>query len=80
MAWGTLPILVYPSGSLAAQLFQVVVLAATTGVASSVSASHLPSFFAYTLPATIPLVVRMLAQPDIFHRVLGLMVIVSWRR
>jgi PAS domain S-box-containing protein len=75
LAWGSSALLTYPHGWRTGELLQVIVLASATGVASSASASHLPTYFAFASTAVGPMFLRLAIQPDWFQRVLSVMLL-----
>jgi signal transduction histidine kinase len=70
--WGAAPLLVYVPGDLPSQLLLALVVALMITGANAFNASHRISFFAYVLPAALPLVARFLLEPDWPHRLMGL--------
>jgi signal transduction histidine kinase len=75
LSWGSVAVIAFPR-TMTAQVFLAIVLSATTAVAGSLSASHLPTFFAYALPAVVPMMLHLFAEPEWFQRILGVMMVV----
>jgi PAS domain S-box-containing protein len=75
LAWGASAFLAYPHGWPTGELLQAITLAGCLGVASSLSASHLPTYFAFAVTAVGPTILELTAHPDWFHRLLGLMLL-----
>lgn len=76
MGWGAAGIVLYPADAMAHQVLLAFVLGGMAAGAVAVLSSRLESFLAFTLPAILPLVVRLLTQHDEIHVTLGVMCII----
>jgi signal transduction histidine kinase len=76
IAWGLASVMVYPPDSLGPQMLLLLLTGGMAAGASALSASHQASYLAYAIPNTLPLTIRLLAQPDWFHRVMGIVLVI----
>jgi two-component system cell cycle sensor histidine kinase/response regulator CckA len=75
IAWGAAGILLFPGQDIIHQIFPAAVLGGmVAGAASTFSALKL-AFFAYSLPALIPIIVKFFSLSDKLHISLGLMLL-----
>jgi len=75
LTWGSAAILAYPEHAVGGQMMLALVTAGMTAGASTLSATHLPSYFAFAIAAAVPLAIRMFSQPDRLHLVIGVLVL-----
>ncbi len=74
LIWGSLPYVLYPATSLPHLTFIAFVLGGMCAGAVSVYAAQLRVFFAFLLPALLPLIVRLSTMDAEVHQSLALMV------
>ena len=71
LLWGAGSVLLYVSGDHASELILVFVLAGMTAGGAGTLASYLPAFFAFAVPAILPLAVRLLLEGGSLHIAMG---------
>jgi len=74
VAWGSATFLVFPQSNLSVQMLLTLLVAGMAAGAAVLSGSLLSAWFAYVVPATVPLFTRLLLQPDWLHRLMGILV------
>ncbi len=73
LAWGASALALYPPGDVVLQAVILLVLGGMTAGAASSTATFLPAFAAFTVPALTPMTVRLVAEGDKIHVALGMM-------
>lgn len=76
LGWGAVGIVLYPPDAMAHQVLLAFVLGGMAAGAVAVLSSRLEAFMAFTLPAILPLTIRLLIQDDEIHVTLGVMCVV----
>ncbi len=74
--WGASALVLFPVGETGHQLFVGFMLAGMTAGAAAALAPRLPLFFAFALPALLPLAVRSIIVFDYIHMAMGAMALV----
>ncbi|HSN31601.1 MAG TPA: HAMP domain-containing sensor histidine kinase, partial [Ideonella sp.] len=64
VVWGALPVLMWNPPSMIAQLLIALVIIGMATGSAALSATYLPAFFAFTLPAVVPLFARFAGAHD----------------
>jgi len=72
--WGLASFLFFVPGSPVYQAFLIVLIFAVTSAAVLLIGAHLPSFYAFVLPALLPLVVRNVIEGEVAHLTLAFIV------
>ncbi len=73
LGWGATALVFYVPGSPAHQMLIAFVLGGMAAGAASSNASHAPAFFAFVLPALLPMTVRFAAARDPVHAAMAFM-------
>jgi len=76
MIWGASAVVLFPVGETGHQLFVGFMLAGMTAGAAAALAPRLPLFFAFALPALLPLALRSIMKLDYIHVAMGVMALV----
>ncbi|KPK28897.1 MAG: hypothetical protein AMK69_08140 [Nitrospira bacterium SG8_3] len=71
MVWGSSGIFLFPSGSVAHQAFLALMLGGMVVGAAAVFSIVMKAYFAFALPALIPIIVRFFLLGDDIHRAMG---------
>ncbi|MCF6261920.1 MAG: hybrid sensor histidine kinase/response regulator [Gammaproteobacteria bacterium] len=73
LLWGMVGVVFYPLNALEYQLFILVVLTGMSAGAISTLTAYLPAFYAFVIPAMLPIGIMFLLEDDRMHTTLGLM-------
>ncbi|HHI92174.1 MAG TPA: response regulator [Gammaproteobacteria bacterium] len=73
MLWGMTGVVFYPVNSLEYQLFILIILTGMSAGAISTLTAYLPAFYAFVIPAMLPIGIMFLLEDDRMHITLGLM-------
>lgn len=76
MAWGSAAIFLFPPGSLAHQTFLAFVIGGMVAGAAGTYSIIRKAFFAYSVPAVLPIIVRFGLLHDEFHMAMATMAVV----
>jgi signal transduction histidine kinase/CheY-like chemotaxis protein len=71
-AWGSLGLLLYPADSIVLQFVLIFFISAAAALATIVSASYQPLFWAKIVPILAPFSLNALFQGDLMHTIMGL--------
>ena len=71
LLWGAGTVLLYGPGDHSSELILVFVVAGMTAGAAGTLATYLPAFFAFAVPAILPLAVRILLEGGSLHLAMG---------
>jgi two-component system cell cycle sensor histidine kinase/response regulator CckA len=71
MVWGSSGIFLFPSGSVAHQAFLALMLGGMVVGAAAVFSIVMKAYFAFALPALIPIILRFFLLGDDIHRAMG---------
>jgi PAS domain S-box-containing protein len=71
MVWGSSGIFLFPSGSIAHQAFLALMLGGMVVGAAAVFSIVMKAYFAFALPALIPIILRFFLLGDDIHRAMG---------
>ena len=71
LVWGALPVFLYPQDSIPHQIFLALIVGGMVAGATAAHAASIEAFLAYSLPATLPLIVRFFAGGSGFHVAMG---------
>ncbi|MCA9471496.1 MAG: PAS domain S-box protein [Nitrospirales bacterium] len=71
LVWGALPVFLYPQDSIPHQIFLALIVGGMVAGATAAHAASIEAFLAYSLPATLPLIVRFFAGGSHFHIAMG---------
>jgi signal transduction histidine kinase len=70
--WGAAVFWIWVPHSLSVQLLYLFLCGTLAVGATNVSVSHLPSYFAFTISAGLPLAIRFFMHPDWIHQIVGI--------
>jgi PAS domain S-box-containing protein len=73
-AWGLGAVLVFPAGNVAAQAFIAFVIAGVSAGAITTLAVDNRIALSFVLPCVVPLAIRLLLEPGVYSRTMGVMV------
>lgn len=73
LAWGASAFALYPPGDVVRQAVVLLVLGGMTAGAAASTCTFLPAFVAFSVPALLPITVRLVAEGDRVHVAMGAM-------
>jgi len=74
--WGITGVVFYPPDALEYQLFILIILVGMTAGAMSTLTAYLPAFYAFVVPAMLPIGIMFLLEDDRMHTALGIMIFI----
>jgi PAS domain S-box-containing protein len=75
IAWGAAGIFLFPGNMIAHQIFPAFVLGGMVAGATAAFSALKTAFFAYTLPALIPIIIKFFSIADNLHAAMGVMIL-----
>ncbi len=73
LAWGSTALLIYPVDALPQQVLLLVAMAGVVAIAITVHSGMLAAVLAFTLPATMPIIIRLISENTLIHDQLAML-------
>lgn len=67
LAWGSAALLIYPPDSLPQQILLLLILAGVIAVAVTAHSGMLVSVLIFSIPATLPMIIRLISEDSVTH-------------